>query len=619
MPHWLPERLRPAHRETLPSFFSRLAASKGVSAKNLALDMGVSLKRLVTQDPEALEQLRIWSRLTDTEFADLLSWTGVGAGDIQQEFRGELVGSRSLRNPAVRGCPLCLAEDAAAGDRSPFEAMVMRGDWQFKETVRCVRHGADLVPLWRANSPSVRYDIGLRLQEILPALLAGDFFQPRSKATEYDHWLDARLENGTDATWLARHSLYAATTMCRLLGACLQRLPGQAEQDPHQLGFDALRNGERSFQDTLNQLADHCDSTQFGPSKTFGSLHEKLSRNYAKDPQFAEFRQCLRDCILENWPVGSGELVLGEALAERRLHSVTSVSVQTGVGPAVVEALLIEAGAVMADDPRPRARKTFDAKGHAGLVAIIPQLVGPMKMRKAMGATRSEFRALVELRELSPVTRIAGFKTPWLASEGIRFVEGLRQKGGPIPNGERGWSTIQLASTHTGIPVSQILAGIRSEALGVGLRDGELGYHGICVSRNEIKAMKDQVQGTTRMWQDGSISIAAFGRSIGIRDHGTFTRFAEAGHCPAHLVRNPHTGQNQLRMTEAEIALFHERFVTPNTIATETGLHRNTIWALLKDHDIAPFSAGGHEFGRIYLRKEMVAILPDGAVTYPRR
>ncbi len=48
---------KPASRETLPSFLSRLAASKGGTAHDLAYDMGVSFKRFLALDSEALEQL----------------------------------------------------------------------------------------------------------------------------------------------------------------------------------------------------------------------------------------------------------------------------------------------------------------------------------------------------------------------------------------------------------------------------------------------------------------------------------------------------------------------------------------------------------------------------------
>lgn len=57
MPHWFPVVPRPAPRETLPSFLSRLAAVKGVGAQEFACDLGASFKRVLSLDEEALSGL----------------------------------------------------------------------------------------------------------------------------------------------------------------------------------------------------------------------------------------------------------------------------------------------------------------------------------------------------------------------------------------------------------------------------------------------------------------------------------------------------------------------------------------------------------------------------------
>jgi hypothetical protein len=45
--------------------------------------------------------------------------------------------------------------------------------------------------------------IGARLREIIAEVLAGDFDLPCVEPTTYDLWLDHRLADGTDETWLA--------------------------------------------------------------------------------------------------------------------------------------------------------------------------------------------------------------------------------------------------------------------------------------------------------------------------------------------------------------------------------------------------------------------------------
>lgn len=106
---------------------------------------------------------------------ELLSWTGVRTGNVRMEFRREFYVSRALRNPVMRGCPICLRNDAAGTVGLAHGAMAMRGNWQLREVTLCVRHGHPLVPLWQASSLSDRFDIGARLSEIEAEFFSGAF------------------------------------------------------------------------------------------------------------------------------------------------------------------------------------------------------------------------------------------------------------------------------------------------------------------------------------------------------------------------------------------------------------------------------------------------------------
>lgn len=50
-------QLRPADRETLPSYLSRLAASKGVATPEFTYDLKGSFNRFLICDPEMIEAL----------------------------------------------------------------------------------------------------------------------------------------------------------------------------------------------------------------------------------------------------------------------------------------------------------------------------------------------------------------------------------------------------------------------------------------------------------------------------------------------------------------------------------------------------------------------------------
>lgn len=212
------QRLRPAPRETLPSYLSRLAASKGVRIADFALDLGWSFKRFLRCDPQAIEALAAWAGLSHRGAEELLSWTGAPVGEVRMAYRGETVISRALRNPIVQGCPECLRDDAVSNPDEPLAAMVIRGDWQMREVSVCLRHGKLLVPLWTEDLPVARFDIQARLSRILNPIMAEEMVGAPIQPSPFDVWLDDRLEGKADPTWMASHSTSASAAFCRMIG-----------------------------------------------------------------------------------------------------------------------------------------------------------------------------------------------------------------------------------------------------------------------------------------------------------------------------------------------------------------------------------------------------------------
>jgi hypothetical protein len=606
--------LAPAPRETLHSYLARLAAHWRTETTELSYDMGAPFKRILHQDEEVFEAIADWAKLAPDVMKGLLSWTGVKIGDVRLEFRGEIFISRALRNPTMRGCPVCLREDAGGQNNHSAAAMVMRGDWQFREVTICVRHCHPLVPLWTAHAPRHRFDIGARLREIETDILSGALDQPRRAASSYDIWLDQRLQNGEDNTWFSDHALFAVTTFLRFLGQSMSRLENNNESSIfpnfHAAGFDAAFAGPEAVRQTLDLIAATATGHLDKPNAVFGRLYTCLNHDYPDEQSFEPFRSLLRGCILDHWPIASGEVVLGEQLETRRLHSLSTASLETGIGTKVLDQFLIEAGALHSDDPRPPNRRLFDAQEHAALLQEIPKLVGPIAMRKAMGATRQELAALEDAGILVPKTKLEKVKNPWRLSDGVNFVDALSASAIPVDEGDTDWETLLLAYRRRGVALAKLVNAIREKRLTVGQRAGSAGFHGIVVPKSAIDDMappRSSTSGSVLQEMQGSVAAVEFGRSIGLRD--TFSSLISAGHVTSQLVLNPLTRRVQYRMTKVDIDAFHKKFVTLTTLSAETGQHRNTLKMVLDAAQTSPFSPQGKNFGRIYLREDVVGLM----------
>jgi hypothetical protein len=615
----------PAPRETVFSYLSRLAATWRTDTATLARHMGAQFRRFLELDPAAMDALADWAELDPVQVQELLAWTGVPAGNVRMAFRGEIIVSRALRNPVVRGCPVCLREDAARHEGPPTAAMAMRGDWQMREAFVCVRHRHPLVELWRADRLADRHDMAARLREIEKDILSGALDRPAVLPSAYDLWLDGRLEDGTDDTWLKDQPLFAATTFCRLLGRALRpaelRDVDGADGADHAAGFDVARHGETAIRAALDRIAASATGPLDAPRKVFGPMYAALNRDYLREPGFALFGHILRDCILDHWPIAAGETLIGEVVAERRLHSLATAAEAAGVGVEVIEKLLIEAGAIPEGDDRPPSRRVFAARPCAELLAEIPTLADRTAMREAMGATKTELAALEEEGLLIPRTRVAGVKNPWRTPDGLAFVADLSVGATPVAADDRAWETLLLARKRTQVRLADLVAAIRDGRLTVGRRAGIAGFHGLVVRIAEVDALpssRRRARSPLDVDPTGMTSSAMFGRSVSLRDGGTFIALIEAGHVPAVQVVNPATGRLQHYLRREEITAFHRRFATLTTLSAETGRHRNALRGQLAAAGVARFTPEGRDFGAVYRREEVVPALTHTRIASAR-
>lgn len=585
----------------------------GIRAADFALDMGHSFRKIIDWDEAALQSLAARGGLTALQLEELASWTGRNVGGVQMAFRGEVFVSRALRNPIIKGCPVCLREDVEIDCVRPLTQMTMRGDWQMREIDLCVRHCHQLVPLWQQNNPTNRYDLSAHFNNILPDILKGTLEQSPVTPSPYDHWVMTRLETGSDDTWLADHTLYAATTFCTLLGTELLRLETVSETDSiashrqaRALGFQAASQGEAAIRNALNQLASLANGGNKEASSAFGNLYADLRRAHLNKDDFATFRKIVRDCIVDTWPVAAGETVLGFSQPERLLHSILSASKETGIGQPLLEQILIHFGAIAADDDRPATRKTFDAVANAELLAEIPTLVGPKGMREAMGATRAQFASLRRDVVLVPRINIPGIISPWRASDGIALVAELQAMAVPIMQSDSHWEEIQEAQNRAAISVGTIIAELRAGKLHLAQRTGVKGYAAFCVLKEEIDRMSSQKQEAAG---GPVITAAAFGRLVGIRTQGWFESLSAADHTPATRMPHPKWGGERVYASASDISEFRSRFVTLKILEEEFGLHQRTLLVKLKAAKVNPFAPNGEDFGLLYLREDAEAAL----------
>ena len=125
--------------------------------------------------------------------------------------------------------------------------------------------------------------------------------------------------------------------------------------------------------------------------------------------------------------------------------------------PNPLRPLLIEAGSIGADNQRPHARVTFDARRFAPLLVSISEFVPDGAMRKTLGATEAELLAGEQARILIPRTALTTARLRRNAKDAealINELKGYVSPGGP--DEPKGWTTIQIAQARTGVSIDRI-------------------------------------------------------------------------------------------------------------------------------------------------------------------
>ncbi|AZB65619.1 hypothetical protein EBL87_17980 [Cereibacter sphaeroides] len=427
---------------------------------------------------------------------DLLDWSPVKSGGALRVLRGHAFPAKVILVPQIRGCPVCLRADAVGSGAPPHIAMALRGHWLVPHVTLCLDHHHPLVPLWRDPQPGSRNDSVARFREIADEILAGRLDQETREPTDFDLWIDARLSGTAQVNWLDAQPLHAAATFCHILGTALLRLeqvlPAWVRRSDrwalYQMGFEVASQGEEAIRSALRRLQKLADGPQDGPKKVFPLLYDRLSHDYRDDPNFEAFRRILRDHMVETWPLGPGDELMGEPVTERRLHSVRTAAQATGIDQRRMRRMLAAAGIVPeAAEGTCDAWETFGAAAAQPILDDLTALMPANAFAEFIGASRSQFDLLVKDGVLAPALDAPGVKAVWSPVQGRAFLDGLLCSAVPLAKVPRGWEHLPKSAQRLKIGPGAIVTAIREGRIpGVGRLEGVDGYAAVHVNHADV-------------------------------------------------------------------------------------------------------------------------------------
>lgn len=339
----------------------------------------------------------------------------VVSGDWLQ-LRGERLGMPVVRRTYVRFCPQCMQDDMATPLASGPAAARFRWAWLFRPVVTCARHGVLLAempapdPVKAFDLPKLFAENEIRLSETTKSVPAAP--------GHLQKYVEDRLWGVKDAApWMDGQGIAAGAKACEMLGALLDAGPNApigkyTELDwarVGDIGFAACSRGPRAILDALAQLriGGGRRSGRAGPQSAYGFLFNWLNYTQRAD-DFGAFRQVVRDAILDNFAVGPGEVVLGEEVVRRRMHSVNSLVNATGINRFRLYRLMRKAGMIPETADKAAFNQwVFPAEDGEKLIARIENSVPLNQIQHVLGCSKTHAEQLAHQGLVSSVVPIS--------------------------------------------------------------------------------------------------------------------------------------------------------------------------------------------------------------------
>lgn len=319
----LPIRTTLARLETPASYVSRLACENGLPGANeFCVDQGLDMQGIADGNPWMLQKLGHLGGLASDE---IFRWSVKKLQNTQYRIANQLIERRWIVRTSLRLCPCCVVQTQHPDE----EGIVGKATWHIPFMRQCPQHGVLLKSFERVGYAGSVHDFSKRCLEqrwdILRAAENAKVSTPSGLST----YIEARAMGAPVTRWIDTLECNAAAYFCELLGLLVARggsvgissLTDDERRQAGDIGYQITSGGTKDVLDALAALPR--PKVKSKAQAHLGSLYQWLSRS-AMDAQYTPLKDLIRNYVIETFPVGPGETVLGQVVEQRRVHNLTT-------------------------------------------------------------------------------------------------------------------------------------------------------------------------------------------------------------------------------------------------------------------------------------------------------
>jgi hypothetical protein len=567
--------------ETPASFTARLAAANRLPAREFCLDWGIRFQKVVDGNVEAIGRI---AELGGADPAALAAHAFVRGEKHDCRYRGERLVRPVLCRARVRICPRCLQEDIGGRpDLAPHLAAYNRGMWLLEAVKTCPRHHLGLVEVSNDPAPNSLHDFVHHVSPVLGQIDRLIENAPRRRPSGLENYVLARLAGEQSSPFLDGLDLHAAIKTCEMIGAVavcgrtpnLRRLSDDGWWRAGAAGFEIAAGGPPAIGAFLTELQHtypYGRSGLEGPQAIFGRLYQFLEFG-AEHSAYDPVRDLVGRHIRDHLPVGPGDSVFGIPVAKRTLHSIRTLSTESGMHAKRLRKLLLGAGIIgghqtdLADNI-----VTFDADSADAVVSRANGAMSLPAAGKYLNAPRVHIRLLAENKFIKPCVPAAAFSANDQYAQADldeflrRLLDGAHAVGRPEPRR----TSIPAAAKRACCSAADIVRLILDRKLKwVGRASGERGYLSVLIDVDEIRAK-------TRGPEHGGVTQCEMTELLCTSD-GVVRALVKAKHLKTFIARDPinHCPAVLIRADDAK--KFRRKYVSLFALAKERGKHFKAV------------------------------------------
>jgi hypothetical protein len=322
--------------ETLTSYMARIAAFHGrMGLREFLSFIEVPQRALIDPKPSDLDLI---AEIIGMPMERLLRMTFVSHGDRVRSVRGLEVSTEFTNYDQTKFCPACLLEDGGPDSLSGGHR-VGRLAWRIVHVRSCRRHGTGLISRDHKHHSEKLQDLTIlapcddALRDMMNAM-------PALPPSDLHVYIENRIAGEKGPEWLDAQPLDSAARACEILGAVLtmgphynMNLVSDAEwHHAGHVGYAYAARGELGIREGLTNIYESFLGTgkTGGPQNVFGYLYKCLQFSRNRRPK-GPIREVVREYILDKFGLEPGEILFGEPVMERRVHTVATLEAYSGL------------------------------------------------------------------------------------------------------------------------------------------------------------------------------------------------------------------------------------------------------------------------------------------------